>query len=92
MIKITGTTVAATAMLDNTTIGTCNYSARKFEATGEFLHEVTAINGIQLQWITETISLATLIEDATNKIAELRPLPEPNPEITEEEKAQMLNW
>lgn len=97
MINITGTTLAVTQELLSTTIGTCDYSARIFDATGEVLHEVTAINGIKLQWITPAMtSIATLGDEAVAKIAELRPTPakpKPMSELSDEEKATLgINW
>lgn len=81
MINITGTYKEISMMLPMTTIGTCDYTARIFDVTGEVLHDVKAVNGIKLQWVTSSVSLLTITEDAINKIAELHPEPEPLQEV-----------
>ena len=83
MINITGTTQQMTASLADTTIGTCQYRARVFEFAGvtEVLHDVESINGTKLQWVTTAFSLMTFEADAVAKVAELRPVTEPNPQL-----------
>lgn len=81
-IKGTGTDKEIVTVLLETTIGTCDYSARIFDITGEILHTARAINGITLQWVTkiDTLSMVTFASDAVQQIAILYPKPEANPD------------
>lgn len=73
MIKITGSYKEISTELPVTTLGTCKYTARIFDVTGEVVHEVKSITGIEFQWITPTVSLVTIVDDAIKRIAEQYP-------------------
>lgn len=87
MIEISGTYKEISMVLPATTIGTCNYVARIFDVTGEVIHDVKAVNGLKYQWVTSTVSLVTIVDDAVAKIAELHPESE-----FPEEPYEPLNW
>lgn len=75
MISINGTYKEISMVLPSTTIGTCDYTARIFDVTGEVLHDAIAINGLHIQWITAAVSLATIQDDAIAEIAKQHPEP-----------------
>lgn len=88
MIEISGTYKEIRMVLPATTVGTANYVARIFDVTGEIIHNIKAINGITLQWVTGSISLLTIVDDAIAKIAELHP-PSEFPDL---ELPQPVEW
>lgn len=68
MIELTGTAEEIKMRLNQTTIGTCTYTAQRFPMTGEILHSVLAVNGTKLQWITTEVSLLYAEEEAIREI------------------------